>query len=93
MGRLEQKVAIVTGAARGIGAAVARAFAAEGAFVYVTDIDDAPGERVAHSLGAAAVAVLLASDEAAYMTGAELDIDGGLLAGSAAAPARSEQSQ
>ena len=29
---------------------------------------------------------MLASDEAAYMTGAELNIDGGLLAGSAAAP-------
>lgn len=34
----------------------------------------------------AALAVLLASDEAAYMTGAELSIDGGLLAGSAASP-------
>ncbi|HEX5046098.1 MAG TPA: SDR family NAD(P)-dependent oxidoreductase, partial [Gammaproteobacteria bacterium] len=54
MGRLEQKVAIVTGAARGIGAAIARAFAAEGAFVYVTDVDDAPGDRVALSLGARA---------------------------------------
>ena len=34
----------------------------------------------------AGVALLLASDEAAYMTGAELNIDGGILAGSAAAP-------
>ena len=34
----------------------------------------------------AAVAVLLASDEAAYVTGAEFNIDGGLLAGSAAVP-------
>jgi NAD(P)-dependent dehydrogenase (short-subunit alcohol dehydrogenase family) len=33
-----------------------------------------------------AAAVLLASDEAAYMTGAEINIDGGILAGSAAAP-------
>jgi NAD(P)-dependent dehydrogenase (short-subunit alcohol dehydrogenase family) len=30
--------------------------------------------------------VLLASDEAAYMTGTELHIDGGILAGSAASP-------
>ena len=34
----------------------------------------------------AAVAVLLASDEAAYITGSEMSIDGGLLAGSAATP-------
>ncbi|WP_425352700.1 SDR family oxidoreductase [Agrobacterium bohemicum] len=34
----------------------------------------------------AALAVLLGSDEATYMTGAELTIDGGILAGSAAAP-------
>jgi NAD(P)-dependent dehydrogenase (short-subunit alcohol dehydrogenase family) len=34
----------------------------------------------------AAVAVLLASDEATYMTGSEFNIDGGLLAGSAASP-------
>ena len=34
----------------------------------------------------AAVAVMLASDEAAYITGAELQVDGGLLAGSAATP-------
>ena len=32
------------------------------------------------------VAVLLASDEATYITGTEIDIDGGLLAGSAASP-------
>lgn len=34
----------------------------------------------------AALAAMLASDEAAYMTGAELNIDGGLLAGSAVTP-------
>lgn len=38
----------------------------------------------------AAVAVMLASDEATYMTGTELHLDGGLLAGSAGKPVRSQ---
>ncbi len=42
-GRLDGKIALVTGAARGIGEAIARAFADEGAFVIMTDIVDAAG--------------------------------------------------
>jgi 3(or 17)beta-hydroxysteroid dehydrogenase len=53
MNRLEHKVALVTGAARGIGAAIAQAFVAEGAFVIVSDIDESGGRATADSLGAA----------------------------------------
>jgi NAD(P)-dependent dehydrogenase (short-subunit alcohol dehydrogenase family) len=51
MDRLTGKIALVTGAARGIGEAVARAFVAEGAFVLLTDIDDARGEAAARTIG------------------------------------------
>jgi len=47
MNTLENQVAIVTGAAWGIGRAIARLFAAEGARVVVADIDDQAGEEVA----------------------------------------------
>ncbi len=53
MNRLNNKVALVTGAARGIGAAIAQAFVAEGAFVIVSDIDEPGGRATADSLGAA----------------------------------------
>jgi NAD(P)-dependent dehydrogenase (short-subunit alcohol dehydrogenase family) len=49
-------------------------------------VADTPLRRFGMPEEVAAVAVLLASDEATYITGAELNIDGGLLAGSAAAP-------
>jgi 3alpha(or 20beta)-hydroxysteroid dehydrogenase len=49
--RLQDRVAIVTGAARGQGAAEARLFVAEGASVVLTDVDDEPGEAVAAELG------------------------------------------
>lgn len=51
MKRLEGKTALVTGAARGIGAAIATAFVENGAFVYLTDIDDAPGQAHSDRLG------------------------------------------
>ncbi|MEM9177609.1 MAG: glucose 1-dehydrogenase [Myxococcota bacterium] len=54
MGRLDGKVAIVTGAARGQGEATARLFVSEGARVVLTDLLEDEGERVARSLGDAA---------------------------------------
>jgi 3(or 17)beta-hydroxysteroid dehydrogenase len=50
MRRLEGKTALITGAARGIGEAIARRFADEGASIWVTDIDPA-GAAVANSIG------------------------------------------
>lgn len=51
-------------------------------------VADTPMKRFGTPEEVAAVAVILASDEAAYMTGTELTLDGGLLAGTAAAPGR-----
>ena len=51
MGMLDDRVAIVTGAASGIGAATARRMVAEGAKVLVTDIQDDAGQALADELG------------------------------------------
>jgi len=50
--RLQGKVALVTGAARGHGAAIAEAFAAEGARLLIADIDEVAGRAAATRLGA-----------------------------------------
>ncbi|MBV8031453.1 MAG: SDR family oxidoreductase [Betaproteobacteria bacterium] len=49
--RLKGKTAIVTGAASGFGAGIARRFAEEGARVIVNDLDDARGRSMAESIG------------------------------------------
>ena len=50
-GRLAGKVALITGAAKGLGEADARLFAREGARVILSDVDAAAGEAVARSIG------------------------------------------
>ena len=55
--RLKDKVAIVTGAASGFGAEIARQYIAEGARVAVADINEAGAKAVADALGANAIAV------------------------------------
>ncbi|WP_185266824.1 SDR family oxidoreductase [Halopseudomonas xiamenensis] len=50
--RLTNKVAVVTGAASGIGEATVRRFVAEGARVIMTDLNASDGERIAAELGA-----------------------------------------
>ena len=54
MGKLEGKVAIVTGGASGIGAASARLFAKEDARVLVADVQDEKGAKLAAELGSSA---------------------------------------
>ena len=74
--RLNGKIAIVTGAARGFGEGIARRFAAEGAKLLVADLDLDGARRVARELGAVAaggdvsrgedVAAIVAAATAAY---------------------------
>jgi NAD(P)-dependent dehydrogenase (short-subunit alcohol dehydrogenase family) len=55
MGRLEGKVAVITGGSSGIGAATARLFAREGARVVIADILDQEGQNLTRELGDRAV--------------------------------------
>ena len=60
---LQNKIALVTGAGSGIGQAIAETFAKAGAFVFVTDRDEATGrETIAHIQAAGGTAEFLALD-------------------------------
>jgi 3alpha(or 20beta)-hydroxysteroid dehydrogenase len=70
MGRLDGKIAVVTGAARGQGEAAVRAFVAEGAKVLIADINDTDGKKLADDLGDAAIYQHLDVGEEAGWAGA-----------------------
>lgn len=59
MKRLAGRHALITGGARGIGEAFARAYVAEGATVAIADVDQVRAAEVAESLGDAAVAIVM----------------------------------
>lgn len=64
MNRLQDKIILITGGARGQGALEARLFTEEGASVVITDVDHAEGERLAAELPRAVYLPLDVSDEA-----------------------------
>ncbi len=67
MGRLQNKVALITGGARGQGEAESRLFAAEGAQVVVADVLEEEGQKLAQDIGKNAFFMPLdVSDEAAW---------------------------
>jgi len=61
--RLSGKTALITGAAGGIGAEIARRFREEGALVFVCDVNRAEGEKTAASMGAVFLTLDVTSEE------------------------------
>ena len=75
MGRLADKVTIVTGAGSGIGEATARLMAREGASVVVADINRTEAERVAGELAGAVAVEVDVSDEPSVVRTVETAIE------------------
>ena len=79
MGRLDDKVCLITGGSRGQGAAEARLFKAEGGRVWITDVLDQEGQALAEEIGAQ-YRHLDVRDESGWTKLVEeiVEVDGGL---------------
>jgi NAD(P)-dependent dehydrogenase (short-subunit alcohol dehydrogenase family) len=64
--RLQNKVALITGAAQGIGSEIARRFHEEGAFVFIGDVNEQEGLKTAQSLDGAVFIRLDVASEASW---------------------------
>ena len=64
MNRLQGKVALITGAARGLGLAIARRFVEEGASVIVNDVDEVAADKAASPLGGVGIGADVADSAA-----------------------------
>lgn len=80
-GRLEGKVAVVTGAGSGFGEGIAKRFAEEGAKVIVADLNGDAASRVAQEIGSSAVAItadVTKKEDVTAMLSDAVDVFGGL---------------
>ena len=77
MGKLEGKIALVTGGNSGIGLATAKQFVNEGAYVFITGRREQELDFFGTITEESKAVVFLASDDASYITGTELLVDGG----------------